>query len=219
MDTITMDYLETDDFYDTEIPEVAKNMVEDAIDHGILVSNLASHLARELGMEEDFCQEIAVAGLLHDIGKISMDEFLEDNDHRYLKVEKMKYVRMHPTLGLEILNKNGQYSKNICEAVHHHHENYDGSGYPSNLKGEDIPLMARILRVCDVFAALISERSYRKAFDATTAVELMIDEVKNFDMKIFLAFLSMIHMADIEELQEYAETINEKLRERRKTSA
>ena len=69
-----------------------------------------------------------------------------------------------------------------------------------HLSGEDIPISARILRVCDVFAALTSDRPYRDAFDEETAIELMIDEVKNFDMKIFLTFLSVIHSVTMNEL-------------------
>ncbi len=84
------------------------------------------------------------------------------------------------------------------ESILYHHENYDGSGYPENLSGENIPMGARILRVCDVFAALISDRSYRRAFDRETAVELMIDEVKNFDMEIFLAFMRIIHDVNLD---------------------
>ena len=75
----------------------------------------------------------------------------------------------------------------------HHHENWDGSGYPDSLRGEEIPYGARILRVCDVFSALISDRPYRKAFDSATAMELMIEEIKNFDIKVFLAFQRIIH--------------------------
>ena len=69
-----------------------------------------------------------------------------------------------------------------------------------NLSGEEIPLGARILRVCDVFSALISDRPYREAFDIDTAVELMIDEVKNFDMKIFVCFQKVIHYDKIEDI-------------------
>lgn len=81
----------------------------------------------------------------------------------------------------------------MLESILYHHENYDGSGYPSNKSGEEIPIGARILRVCDVYAALMSDRPYRKAFDMETVMELMIDEVKNFDMHIFLAFQRVIH--------------------------
>ncbi len=201
------------------IPEVMEVLLEDEIDHAILVSNLASRLARELGNSEEFCKDIALAAVLHDIGKLKLEDYLEGKKKSSLKIEQMKYVRMHSTIGYEILCEKNLYTEEIRDAVHHHHENYDGSGYPSNLKGENIPYMARILRVCDVFAALISERSYRASFDAHTAVELMIDEVKNFDMKVFLGFLSMINATDTKELQEYVALVNEKIKSRRKTSA
>ena len=77
--------------------------------------------------------------------------------------------------------------------MRHHHENYDGSGYPDNLSGEGIPLGARIIRVCDVYAALTSDRPYRKAFESQSAVQMMIEEIKDFDVKVFLAFQRMIH--------------------------
>ena len=115
-----------------------------------------------------------------------------------LKIEEMKYVRMHPRLGYELLMRH-DYSDFVVESILYHHENYDGSGYPENLAGDQIPLGARILRVCDVYAALTSDRPYRKAFDPETAVELMIDEVKNFDMKVFLAFQRTIHEEELQE--------------------
>ena len=104
----------------------------------------------------------------------------------------MKYVRMHPRLGYDLLMRY-DFSDDVIETILYHHENYDGSGYPENLSGDQIPLGARILRVCDVYAALTSDRPYRRAFDADAAVELMIDEVKNFDIKVFLAFQRVIH--------------------------
>ena len=85
------------------------------------------------------------------------------------------------------------YSDRICEMILHHHENYDGTGYPDNLVGDEIPLGARVLRVCDVFVALTSDRPYRKAFDSKTAVELLIEEVRHFDMKVFLPFQSIVY--------------------------
>src|SRR5699024_9465235 len=85
------------------------------------------------------------------------------------------------------------YPEEIQKMVLHHHENMDGSGYPDNLSGEKIPLGARIIRVCDVYAALLSDRPYRKGFDQDTAIQLMIEEIKNFDMKIFLTFQRVIH--------------------------
>ena len=120
-------------------------------------------------------------------------------------VEELKYVRMHANIGVQILRKCG-YSEEMVEWVHCHHENCDGSGYPRNLTKDEIPLEARIIRVCDVFAALTSNRSYRKAFDMDTAVELMIEESKNYDIKVFLAFLTVIHEENLADLLEVGET-------------
>lgn len=183
--------------------------LQDVIDHGILVSNLASRLARELRCDDAFCESIAMAGLLHDIGKLKLDSYIYGKGST-LSVEQMRYVRMHPTLGYEILREEGDYEEEILQAINHHHENYDGSGYPSNLKERDIPYMARILRVCDVFAALISERPYRAAFDIETAIELMIDESKNFDMSIFLHFLTLVNSENLTDLKNYVDEINRK---------
>lgn len=110
-------------------------------------------------------------------------------------VEEMRYVRRHPELGYESLKDRG-YSAFVLESIYYHHENYDGSGYPENLAGEKIPLGARILRICDVYAALTSKRAYRDAFSGETAVKMVIDEVKNFDMQVFLAFQRAIHEED-----------------------
>jgi putative nucleotidyltransferase with HDIG domain len=171
----------------------------EAITHGICVSNIAYRIGKELGCDDDFCNMLAVSGMVHDIGKLKVYDYLGIAGDDTLTVEKMKHIRMHSQLGYDILKQEG-FSDDILEAVLYHHENYDGSGYPGNLSGDDIPLSARILRVCDVFAALISDRSYRKAFDIDTAIELMIDEVKNFDMNIFLTFMKIIHSVDINKI-------------------
>ncbi len=172
------------------------------ITHGMCVSNLAWRVGKKLSLSEDMCYNLAVAGFLHDIGKLEMAKYVHTVKHapeNTLRVEEMRYVRTHPALSYAILNEKG-YSHQLTEWVLYHHENYDGSGYPANKTGEEIPLGARILRVCDVFAALTANRSYRKAFDMKTAVELMIAEVKNFDMKVFLAFLQVVNSDDIREI-------------------
>lgn len=176
---------------------VEMNMIEQLIMKGICVSNLAYLISEELGCDKVFCDKMAMAGIVHDIGKLKIYSYIYgDNDDNVLTVKKLRYIRMHSNLGYDILSDEG-FDKDILEAVLYHHENYDGSGYPENLVGENIPFGARILRVCDVFAALISDRVYRKAYDTNTAIELMIDEVKNFDMQIFLTFMKVIHDVDI----------------------
>ena len=164
------------------------------LNHGVVVSNLAYAVAAEMGRDEAFCYQMAIAGMLHDIGKLKLTGYINGQERDPLLIEELKYVRMHSSLGYEELKEQG-YSDIVLQSILYHHENYDGSGYPSNLSGDSIPLGARILRVCDVYAALSSDRPYRKAFDVSTVIELMIDEIKNFDMEVFLAFQRVIHEA------------------------
>ena len=160
--------------------------------HGIAVSNLAYALSKELGLPHEQCYDLAIAGMLHDIGKLKLRSYINGQESNPMVIEELKYVRMHSTLGYEELKDQG-YSDFVLASILYHHENYDGSGYPSNLSENSIPLGARILRVCDVYAALSSDRPYRKAFDVSTVIELMIDEIKNFDMEVFLAFQRVVH--------------------------
>jgi len=162
------------------------------LNHGVVVSNLAYAVAAEMGRDEAFCYQMAIAGMLHDIGKLKLTGYINGQERDPLLIEELKYVRMHSSLGYEELKVQG-YSDIVLQSILYHHENYDGSGYPSNLSGDSIPLGARILRVCDVYAALSSDRPYRKAFDVSTVIELMIDEIKNFDMEVFLAFQRVVH--------------------------
>lgn len=169
--------------------------------HGMCVSNLAFQVACEMGLPPETCHEMAVAGMVHDIGKLEIAKYLYSREPDPLTIEELKYVRTHSTMGYAILNER-HYSEFILQSILHHHENYDGSGYPSNLAGEEIPLGARILRVSDTFAALISDRPYRKAFSMEEAVALMIDEIKDFDVGVFLAFQRVVHGPHIEEIME-----------------
>ena len=166
------------------------------INHGIAVSNLAYQVGETIGLPQDQCYELALAGVLHDIGKLRLSRYVSGKENP-LVVEEIKYVRRHPQLGCEALQNRG-YSSFVLETIYYHHENYDGSGYPQNLQGEEIPLGSRILRVCDTYAALTEKRPYREAFEPETAIRLMIDEIKNFDMQVFLAFMKAVHKDDQE---------------------
>lgn len=162
------------------------------IEHGILVANLTYELALRMGWSEEEAYELKLAAMVHDIGKLKLSEYLYGRNSGELSVEEMKYMRMHSKISYDVLKKY-DYSANIMNVVLWHHECFDGSGYPDNLKGEQIPMGARILKVTDEFAALISDRPYRKAFDMDTAIKVMIDEIKNIDMKVFIEFQRMIH--------------------------
>jgi putative nucleotidyltransferase with HDIG domain len=182
--------------YDANIVETPIDLsVEENISHGVCVSNLAYAVAKELGLPEEQCHKLAVAGFLHDIGKIKLNTYVYDREKTFI-IDEMRYMRLHPSLGYAIL-KEREYDEEILEAVLYHHENIDGSGYPNNLAGEEIPLGGRILRVCDAFGALISNRPCREAFDKDTALEIMVEEAKYFDMRVYLAFQRVSHSEEI----------------------
>ena len=169
------------------------NLTEE-ISHGIYVSRLARDVTRALGHDEEMQYDMALAGMLHDIGKLRLANYIygEATAESPLMIEEMKYVRMHSLLSYDIVKSRG-YNERVCETILYHHENMDGSGYPENLTGEDIPEGSRIIRVCDVFAALTTDRPYRKSFTKDEALSLMIDEINSFDMRVFLAFEHVVH--------------------------
>ena len=181
------------------LKQIMKKDMEDELIHGVKVCNLAFHFGRRLGLSYDRAIELATAGLLHDTGKLQMSRRLYGRDGESLEVEEIVRTRSHARIGYDILMRY-DYSDFILETILYHHENYDGTGYPRNLVATDIPEGARMLRLVDAFVSLTSDKPYRKAFDKQTAVELMIEEVKNFDMKFFLAFLKMIHEIDVDKV-------------------
>ena len=184
-------------------PLALHNMIkrdfEDELLHGVKVANLAFLLAKKVGFSYERSKELAIAGLLHDLGKLQMSPQLYGRDENALDVEELVRRRSHAKISYDILMRY-DYSDFILKSILYHHENYDGSGYPRNLVATDIPSGARVLSIVNMFVALVSDRSYRKAFDKQTAIELMIDEVKNYDMRYFLAFLKLIHEIDIDEV-------------------
>ncbi len=194
-----------------DMAEVIEEDLQDNIDHAELVALLARLLCNQMELPEEFQQQVLVAAYLHDIGKLNLSKNLYGRDKNALQIEETRYMRMHAKVGADMLETCG-FSTEICNAVHHHHENFDGSGYPGNLTEEKIPLEARILRVCDVFGALISDRPYRKGFDTETAMELLIEDNKAFDMNIFLEFMKLYHSREFKQVIDYADKINAKKR-------
>ena len=181
-----------DDSADEIFRETLLNDFIDGINHGICVSNLTYLIAKKMDLDEITCHDLSLAGLLHDVGKLRLSRYLYGRAQNKFAMEEIKYMRMHSKISYDILQYY-DFSPFILQTVLYHHENYDGTGYPENLKGEDIPFGARIMRVADTFTALISDRPYRKAFDVDTAMEIMIDEITNYDMEAFLAFQKVIH--------------------------
>jgi diguanylate cyclase (GGDEF)-like protein len=145
----------------------AKNIVRfvDAKDpstanHSETVSALAAAIGTELGLDETIVDQLALAGLLHDIGKIGIPDSLLQAPHA-LSTSDMETIRSHPALGYTLLE--GLGIAPIDEWILHHHENWDGTGYPDKLTHDEIPLGARIIRVADAFEAMTADRPYRAA--------------------------------------------------------
>jgi len=183
--------------------------LEDAIDHGVLVTKTVRKLCESMQLAEEFMTTVLVAAGLHDIGKLQLGNVLYGRNKDAMQIEEIHYMRMHAANGRDMLTK-CDFPAEVVDAVYHHHENYDGSGYPDNLAGTKIPLSARIIKVCDSFCALISERPYRAAFEFDTALEMMIENTKDLDMGIFLEFMKLFHSEEFLEIKEYSEFANAK---------
>lgn len=131
--------------------------------HSQRVSDMATKVCQLMGMKEDDVEKIHIAAHLHDIGKIGVPDAVLNKIER-LNDEEWQAIRKHPSIGAEILSKSHHLSE-LKDIVLAHHERYDGKGYPQGLKGEAIPVGARIIAICDSIDAMTSTRSYRKAHD------------------------------------------------------
>ena len=135
--------------------------------HSERVMNVAANIARDLGLDEEAVERVRMGGLLHDIGKIGVMEALLEKPAE-LDDDDFPPIRLHPEKGVAILSPIAQL-KEVLPAILHHHEFYDGSGYPDHLAGEDIPLDARIIAVADSFDAMVADRPYRKGLGVKEA--------------------------------------------------
>ncbi|MBI4680118.1 MAG: HD domain-containing protein [Nitrospirae bacterium] len=156
--------------------------------HSERVTEYALQTGKEMGLSEDDLEKLKIAGLLHDIGKIGTYDGVLDKPGK-LTDEEYEMVKRHPKKGEDMLLPIKQL-RHIIPWIKWHHERYDGKGYPDGLKGEGIPLQARILSVADAFDSMMAERPYRE----TPGKEKAIEELKRssgsqFDPKVVEAFL------------------------------
>ena len=160
--------------------------------HSERVGVLASRLAREMGLPELECDMLMVAGQLHDIGKIGVPETLLNKPGR-LDADELVVVKFHAVRGEEICHSLRSVSDTL-PIIRHHHERFDGSGYPDGLAGEAIPLGARILGLVDAFDALTSSRSYRGGLAAGEALVVLEEEMRNghWDPELFAVFSGIV---------------------------
>lgn len=163
--------------------------------HSDRVSCYAVGLAKRISTDRQFINRVRVAGLLHDVGKIGIPDAVLSKPEQ-LNKEEFAEIKRHPEIGADILSCMEMFS-NMGDIVLAHHERYDGTGYPGGLKGENIPLEARIITIADAFDAMMSDRRYRKKLSFEEAVQ-QLEEGKNtqFDGSLVEHFLKMLDNDD-----------------------
>jgi putative nucleotidyltransferase with HDIG domain len=164
--------------------------------HSERVSMYAEQIAIEMNVDDEELKHIKLAGLLHDIGKIGTYDYLLDKPGKLTK-EEFDIVKRHPDQGAHILQDIKQLSS-IIPLIKYHHEKLDGEGYPSGLKGPEIPLGARILHVADSFDSMTSDRPYRRA----PGIEFALSELEKyrgtqFDERVVSAFLIVLKNSNL----------------------
>lgn len=140
--------------------------------HSTSVSRYSEALARALNLPEDEVQRIALGALLHDVGKIGIPENVLRKTEK-LSDEEWEIMKQHPTIGADKVLAPNQGLRDLIPMVKYHHEKIDGTGYPMGLKGDEIPLEAKIISVADAFHALISDRPYRKGLSTEKACAIL----------------------------------------------
>ncbi len=159
--------------------------------HSESVAEIAVKIGRRLNLQKDELNNLYIAGLMHDIGKISIPDSVLQKPGK-LNNEEMEIIKTHPTVGAEIL-KHIRKLAPVKEAILYHHERYDGKGYPEGRAGKDVPLNARILSIADAFEAMTSDRPYHKGLKREEAIkELMRNRGSQFDPELVDILLGII---------------------------
>jgi putative two-component system response regulator len=160
--------------------------------HSRRVTEIALALGKELGLSAQDMEDLRWGSLLHDIGKIAVDQVIQNKPDRLTR-EEYEHIMIHAHVGAEIVRP--VVSEKIIEMIEHHHDHYDGNGFHQVIAGSDIPLGARIMAVADAFDAMISDRPYRAAGPITE----IVNEIKRcagtqFDPVVVTAFLNTVGM-------------------------
>ncbi|MFY8124009.1 MAG: HD-GYP domain-containing protein [Silanimonas sp.] len=168
-----------------------KNHDEYTYMHSVAVCALMVALARRLGLPEDQVRDAGAAGMLHDLGKAAMPLNVL-NKPGALSDDEFKIMKAHPVRGYHMLVQSGSAPEAVLDVALHHHEKFDGSGYPHNLKGDAIGLMARMGAVCDVYDAITSNRPYKKAWGPAESLQRMVSWNGHFDELVLKAFIRSV---------------------------
>ena len=170
--------------------------------HSLRVADYSALIAKELGYSRQECEDLRKMALLHDIGKIAIPDRVLNKPER-LTEEEYVLMQSHVEKGAEIL-KNFTLIDHVADGALYHHERYDGSGYLYGLKGDEIPLNARIIGIADAFDAMTANRIYRKQMD----MEYVLNELKKgrgtqFDPQLTDIFLNLLENGTIDVLHMY----------------
>lgn len=173
--------------------------------HIIRMSKMSAMIGKEAGMSEKECELLLNASPMHDIGKIGIPDHILQKPGK-LDAGEWETMMTHAQIGADILSGDDSDLMKMAHTIAlTHHEKWDGSGYPNGLKGQDIPLVGRIVALADVFDALTSERPYKEAWPVEKAVDLIREQSgKHFDPELVVYFLDILpSLVDISE--QYAE--------------
>ena len=179
--------------------DVIENRSHETANHVSRVSETSYLIGKKLGMSEDASQLLKIASTMHDVGKIGISDNILLKPGK-LTVEEFELIKNHTTIGFKIFNNSKlAVLRKAAEICLNHHERYDGTGYPKGLKGEDIPIEARIVSVVDVFDALTHIRCYKNAWSIPEATEYLINQRGlQFDPQVVNVFID-----NLEELITY----------------
>lgn len=158
--------------------------------HSYKTADLAFQLAKLLQLSDVLSKKIAIAAHLHDVGKLRLKKEVLHKQEKLSKSE-WQHIQEHVELGIEMLTT-FNLDPEIIVIMSQHHESFDGSGYPSGIKGDSIHVGARILKICDYYDALISDRPYRSGFLPKDALCIMERNINEFDSVIFSMFQRLI---------------------------
>lgn len=168
-----------------------KNADEYTYMHSVAVCALMVALGRQLGLDDAPCREAGMAGMLHDLGKAAMPQDVLNKPGK-LTPEEFDIIKQHPRRGYEMLLDTTSVSDGVKDVCLHHHERWDGTGYPDKLAGEQISLLARMGAVCDVYDAVTSDRPYKAGWDPAHALSQMATWKGHFDTTVFQSFVKSV---------------------------
>jgi putative nucleotidyltransferase with HDIG domain len=159
--------------------------------HSVAVCALMVALGRQLGLNDEQCREAGMAGMLHDLGKAAMPQDILNKPGK-LTPEEFDIIKQHAMRGYEMLVAGANVSEGVLDVCRHHHERWDGTGYPDGLAGEKISLLARMGAVCDVYDAVTSDRPYKAGWDPAHSLSQMATWKGHFDTSVFQSFVKSV---------------------------